>query len=72
MFKNYKKILNRVLDEIRPNSIEKNRLEFLSQKVLQIANREAAKYNARPILAGSLTRNTWLTIQAGAIAHCSP
>jgi tRNA nucleotidyltransferase (CCA-adding enzyme) len=61
MFKNYKKILSRVLEEIRPNSIEKNRLEFLSKKVLQIANKESAKYNARPILAGSLTRDTWLT-----------
>ncbi len=61
MFKNYKKVLDRVLDEIRPNSIEKNRLGFLSQKVLQIAVNEAAKYKARPILAGSITRNTWLT-----------
>jgi tRNA nucleotidyltransferase (CCA-adding enzyme) len=61
MFKNYKKILDRVLDEIRPNSIEKNRLEFLSKKVLDIAKKEAAKYNAIPILAGSLTRDTWLT-----------
>lgn len=61
MFKNYKKVLNRVLDEIRPNSIEKNRLEFLSKKVLEIANKEVTKYDARPILAGSLTRDTWLT-----------
>jgi len=61
MFKNYKNVLNRVLDEIRPNSIEKNRLEFLSKKVLEIASREAAKYNATSMLAGSLTRDTWLT-----------
>jgi tRNA nucleotidyltransferase (CCA-adding enzyme) len=60
MFKNYKKILDRVLEEIRPNSIEKNRLEFLSKKVLEIANREATRYNAKAILAGSLTRDTWL------------
>jgi len=60
MFKNYKKTLNRVLEEIRPNSIEKNRLEFLSRKVLEIAKKEAEKYNASPILAGSLTRDTWL------------
>jgi tRNA nucleotidyltransferase (CCA-adding enzyme) len=60
MFKNYKKVLNRVLDDIRPNSIEKNRLEFLSKKVLDIAKSETAKYEARPILAGSLTRDTWL------------
>jgi len=60
MFKNYKKVLDRVLDDIRPNSIEKNRLEFLSKKVLEIANNEAAKYKARPILAGSITRDTWL------------
>jgi len=61
MFKNYKKVLNRVLDDIRPNSIEKNRLEFLSKKVLDIAKSEAAKHKASPILAGSITRNTWLT-----------
>jgi len=60
MFKNYVKVLNRVLDDIRPNSIEKNRLGFLSKKVLDLANNEAKKYEARPILAGSLTRDTWL------------
>jgi len=60
MLKNYKKVLNRVLDDIRPNSIEKNRLEFLSKKVLDIAKNEAVKHKARPILAGSITRDTWL------------
>jgi len=60
MLKNYKKVLNRVLEDIKPNSIEKNRLEFLSKKVLDITKKEAAKYKARPILAGSITRDTWL------------
>ena len=60
MFKNYKKVLNRVLKKIRPNSKEKNRLEELSNKVLEITNKEAERYNAKAIIAGSLTRDTWL------------
>jgi len=60
MFKNYKKVLKRVLEEIKPSSQEKKRLEELSSKALEITNKESKKFNANAIIAGSLTRDTWL------------
>lgn len=60
MVKNYNKALNEVLKKIKPNSKERKRLEELSKKTLEITNKEAKKYRAKAILAGSLTRDTWL------------
>jgi len=45
---------------IKPSSKEKKRLEGLSKKTLKLANKEAKKFNAKAIIAGSLTRGTWL------------
>jgi len=60
MPKNYQKILKEVLNKIRPSLEQKRRLEELSNKTLRIANEEAKKTKAEAIIAGSLTRNTWL------------
>ena len=50
MFKNYKKVLSRVLEDIRPNSIEKNRLEFLSKKVLDSLKKKNFKINKKKLV----------------------
>jgi len=60
MPKNYRIVLKKVLKKIKPRPKEKKRLEELSSKALKIANKEAKKFDARAIIAGSLTRNTWL------------
>ncbi len=60
MPKNYQNVLKKVLKKIKPTSEQKKKLEKLSQKTLKIANKEVKKVNAKAILAGSLTRNTWL------------
>ncbi len=56
----YQKFLNKVLKQIKPKPEEKKKLETLSKKTLQITNKEAKKLKAKAILAGSLTRDTWL------------
>ncbi len=60
MPKGYRKVLRKLLKKIRPKPKEKKRLNELSSKTLKIANKEANKVNAEAIIAGSLTRNTWL------------
>jgi len=60
MSKNYKKVLKTVLKQIKPSSKERKKLNQLSKKTLNLTNKEAKKYNAKAIIAGSLTRNTWL------------
>jgi tRNA nucleotidyltransferase (CCA-adding enzyme) len=60
MVKNYGKVLGGVLKVIKPTLKERKRLEELSNKTLEIANKEAKKYQAKAMLAGSLTRDTWL------------
>jgi len=60
MPKNYQKVLKQVLGRITPDSGEKKRLVELSKKVLDVANAEAKKFKAKAMLAGSLTRDTWL------------
>jgi len=56
----YKAVLTRVLKRIRPS--EKERKEFMSvvEKTMEIAREEAKRFGAKPILAGSVTRDTWL------------
>jgi len=58
--KNKGRILKKVLKNIVPKPSEKKRLEELAEKILEIASKEAEKYDAEPIIAGSLTRDTWL------------
>jgi len=60
MPKNYQKVLKEVLKQIVPKSNEKKKLNSMVDKVLKIAKEESKKFNAKPILAGSITRDTWL------------
>jgi len=57
---NKEAVIKKVLKKIVPKPAEARRLERLAQKALNAINKEAAKYNAYAIIAGSLTRNTWL------------
>jgi len=56
-----KKVIDSVLKEIVPSSSEKERIEKLASSVLRKTNQESDKYGAHAIIAGSLTRDTWLT-----------
>jgi len=56
----YQKTLKEVLKFIRPKPKEKKKLDFIVKKALTIAGKEAEKLKARAILAGSITRDTWL------------
>ncbi len=58
--KEIKKILTEVLKKIKPTSEQRKKFEEISKKVLKISNQEAQKFQAKSILAGSLTRGTWL------------
>ena len=60
MPKKYDKILKSVLKKIKPSKEQEKRLKKISSKVLRLVNSTAKKYKAKAILAGSLTRNTWL------------
>ncbi len=60
MPKEYQKILKEVLQYAKPKPEEKKKLMGLAKRALGIANSEAKKYRAKAILAGSLTRDTWL------------
>jgi tRNA nucleotidyltransferase (CCA-adding enzyme) len=60
MSKKHLKILREVLKDITPSTEEKRKLEKLAKKALRLVVKEAKKYNATAILAGSITRNTWL------------
>jgi len=60
MPKEYQKILKEVLQYARPKPEEKKKFMGLAKRALGIANKEAKKYRAKAILAGSLTRDTWL------------
>jgi tRNA nucleotidyltransferase (CCA-adding enzyme) len=53
-------VLKKVLKRIVPSIEEKQRVKTLADKVLDIVNKESAKHNAYAIIAGSLTRDTWL------------
>jgi len=60
MPKNYQKVLEEVLKRITPDLNEKKKLIDLSKKVLVVAEIEAKKIKAKVMLAGSITRDTWL------------
>jgi len=60
MPKNYAKVLKEVLKDIKPSAEEKKRINSVAKKVLALAKREARKYKAKPLIAGSITRDTWL------------
>ncbi len=54
------KILRTVLEKIKPKINQVKKIKTLSEKILNIANEEAKKYDSKAIIAGSLPRNTWL------------
>jgi tRNA nucleotidyltransferase (CCA-adding enzyme) len=60
MPKEYQKILKEALLHAKPKPEEKKKLITLAKKALDVANKEAKKFKAKAILAGSLTRDTWL------------
>ena len=60
MEKPYQRILEKVLVKIKPKKAEETHLKVLSQKTLEITRETAKKYQAKAILAGSITRDTWL------------
>ena len=53
-------VLKKAARKVVPRPAERKRLENLAAKALAIANKEALKHDAYAIIAGSLTRNTWL------------
>ncbi|MEM5836232.1 MAG: CCA tRNA nucleotidyltransferase [Candidatus Aenigmatarchaeota archaeon] len=56
----YSRILKNVLKKIRPSEEEKRKLNSVLKKCLRIAKKEAKKFKAKPLVAGSVTRDTWL------------
>lgn len=59
----YQRVLARVLKKIKPTAEQEKEMLNLATKALEITKEEAKKFNARPILAGSITRNTWLPLK---------
>lgn len=60
MQKNHQKVLKEVLNQIKPTPEERKRLLSVAKRALAVSNKEAKKFKAKAILAGSLTRDTWL------------
>src|SRR3989304_7663519 len=60
MPKNYAQILKTVMTKIKPSKQDERAVIGLSRRALSLANGMARKYKGRAILAGSITRNTWL------------
>lgn len=60
MAKNYAAVLKAASAKIKPSSEDQRALLSLSKRVLSMANGMARKYGGQAILAGSITRNTWL------------
>jgi len=54
------KILRKILKNIKPKTNDEKKLTNLAKKTLEITREKAKKYDAKAILAGSITRNTWL------------
>jgi len=61
MAKNYSGILKAVVKKIEPSVKEKKILNAYAKKAVAYVKKEAKKFNAKVILAGSITRDTWLT-----------
>ena len=53
-------VLKEVLKEIKPSVEERRKLNELSEKILELTNNVARKFRGHAIIAGSLTRDTWL------------
>lgn len=60
MAKNYQVVLREVLKEITPTKEEIKKLHSVAKDVFSLTKKEARKLHADVILAGSITRDTWL------------
>jgi tRNA nucleotidyltransferase (CCA-adding enzyme) len=60
MDKKYRTILREVAKEITPTKEESRKLHGVAKNVFVAVRKEAKKLHADVILAGSITRNTWL------------
>ena len=60
MTKNYQAVFREVLKEITPSKEEIKKLHSIAKKVFSLTKKEARKFRADVILAGSITRDTWL------------
>jgi tRNA nucleotidyltransferase (CCA-adding enzyme) len=56
----YSKVLKEVLKKIKPSAEEKRRLNSIARRCVSLAKKEARKFRAKPMMAGSITRDTWL------------
>jgi tRNA nucleotidyltransferase (CCA-adding enzyme) len=56
----YRRVLEKVLKKIIPSPEEERKIKELAKKALEVVDKLASKYKAKPMLVGSLTRNTWL------------
>ncbi|MEM7825765.1 MAG: CCA tRNA nucleotidyltransferase [Candidatus Aenigmatarchaeota archaeon] len=56
----YNKVLKNVIEKIKPKKEEEKKIKSLAEHVLKVAQEEAKKYNAKAMLVGSITRDTWL------------
>lgn len=53
-------VFKQVLRQVKPSSEQRRKIQSASRRVLSLANSLAKKHKARAMLAGSLTRDTWL------------
>jgi len=60
MGKDYRKVLLNVLKRIKPTKEQEKKIKSLSKKALTVVNKLAKKYKGKGMLAGSITRDTWL------------
>ncbi|MBI4009591.1 MAG: CCA tRNA nucleotidyltransferase [Candidatus Aenigmarchaeota archaeon] len=57
---NYDKISKEALKQVRPTKEQRRKLESLANKTLSLTKKVAKRYKAKAMLAGSITRDTWL------------
>jgi len=55
-----REVLKEVLKKIKPSVGQRKKFNSLSTKLLEAVNRESARFRGKAIIAGSLTRDTWL------------
>ncbi|MBU5688009.1 MAG: nucleotidyltransferase domain-containing protein, partial [Candidatus Aenigmarchaeota archaeon] len=55
-----KSLLSKILKKITPKPKEERKIKLIAKKILETATSIASFHKAEVILAGSLTRDTWL------------
>ena len=53
-------VLKEILKEIKPSLDQRKKFNEFSKKILDVTNKKTSKYRGKAIIAGSLTRDTWL------------